>query len=65
MIIVATVLSYLLQSIYIAIIGYNYNKINFNSLVKIKINSNNVENNRESVSRNNTIITSKTFRLFL
>ena len=50
MIIIATVLSYLLQSIYFAIIGYNYNKINFNSLVKIKLVQNeNVGRNRETI----------------
>ena len=65
MIIIATVLSYLLQSIYFAIIGYNYNKINFNSLVKIKLIQNeNVGRNRETITRNITIITTKTFRSF-
>ena len=63
MIIIATVLSYLLQSIYFAIIGYNYNKINFNSLVKIKLVQN-VGRNRETITRNITIITTKTFRSF-
>ena len=63
MIIVATVLSYLLQSIYVAIIGYKYNQINFNSLVKIKFNQS-VGRNRETINRNNTIITTKTFRSF-